>query len=210
MNYLHVCWLCSSEFHFALAFDVVVAASCFLLRIQKHLSREILPHTLEVKRSSRSQPDLIFCSNILSSGHHSSQLAISYKIQYHIQQQQHSQNHQVINHKRIFALFPPGSIRTLLIFRTQVKANTLSKLAYWLPTLWLNHPYLPIIWDPFQNSAVTLHSLSLIVHVSASSLHLLNILVTEPKFFTKLKMWILANIRVLSQSVMCKISRDLE
>ena len=106
MNYLHVCWLCSSEFHFALAFDVVVAASCFLLRIQKHLSREILPHTLEVKRSSRSQPDLIFCSNILSSGHHSSQLAISYKIQYHIQQQQHSQNHQVINHKRIFALFP--------------------------------------------------------------------------------------------------------
>ena len=53
MNYLHVCWLCSSEFHFALAFDVVVAASCFLLRIQKHLSREILPHTLEVKRSSR-------------------------------------------------------------------------------------------------------------------------------------------------------------
>ena len=142
MNYLHVCWLCSSEFHFALAFDVVVAASCFLLRIQKHLSREILPHTLEVKRSSRSQPDLIFCSNILSSGHHSSQLAISYKIQYHIQQQQqqHSQNHQVINHKRIFALFPPGSIRTLLIFRTQVKANTLSKLVYWLPTLWLNHP----------------------------------------------------------------------
>ena len=137
MNYLHVCWLCSSEFHFALAFDVVVAASCFLLRIQKHLSREILPHTLEVKRSSRSQPDLIFCSNILSSGHHSSQLAISYKIQYHIQQQQHSQNHQVINHKRIFALFPPGSIRTLLIFRTQVKANTLSKLKY---TLWLNHP----------------------------------------------------------------------
>ena len=113
MNYLHVCWLCSSEFHFALAFDVVVAASCFLLRIQKHLSREILPHTLEVKRSSRSQPDLIFCSNILSSGHHSSQLAISYKIQYHIQQQQHSQNHQVINHKRIFALFPPGSLRCL-------------------------------------------------------------------------------------------------
>ena len=115
MNYLHVCWLCSSEFHFALAFDVVVAASCFLLRIQKHLSREILPHTLEVKRSSRSQPDLIFCSNILSSGHHSSQLAISYKIQYHIQQQQqqHSQNHQVINHKRIFALFPPGSLYIL-------------------------------------------------------------------------------------------------
>ena len=142
MNYLHVCWLCSSEFHFALAFDVVVAASCFLLRIQKHLSREILPHTLEVKRSSRSQPDLIFCSNILSSGHHSSQLAISYKIQYHIQQQQqHSQNHQVINHKRIFALFPPGSIRTLLIFRTQVKANTLSKLAYWLHTLWLTVPW---------------------------------------------------------------------
>ena len=209
MNYLHVCWLCSSEFHFALAFDVVVAASCFLLRIQKHLSREILPHTLEVKRSSRSQPDLIFCSNILSSGHHSSQLAISYKIQYHIQQQQHSSAATEPTTKlSTIKGFSPFFLYTLLIFRTQVKANTLSKLAYWLPTLWLNHPYLPIIWDPFQNSAVTLHSL--IVHVSASPLHLLNILVTEPKFFTKLKMWILVNISVLSQSVMCKISRDLE
>ena len=52
----------------------------------RSISLEKSCHTLEVKRS-RSQPDLIFCSNILSSGHHSSQLAISYKIQYHIQQQ---------------------------------------------------------------------------------------------------------------------------
>ena len=90
-----------------LLLEQVLAFSCGF----RSISLEKSCHTLEVKRS-RSQPDLIFCSNILSSGHHSSQLAISYKIQYHIQQQ-HSQNHQVINHKRIFALFPPSSLYIL-------------------------------------------------------------------------------------------------
>ena len=68
-----------------LLLEQVLAFSCGF----RSISLEKSCHTLEVKRS-RSQPDLIFCSNILSSGHHSSQLAISYKIQYHIQQQQHS------------------------------------------------------------------------------------------------------------------------
>ena len=206
MNYLHVCWLCSSEFHFALAFDVVVAASCFLLRIQKHLSREILPHTLEVKRSSRranliSYSVAIFWARVTTPLNWPSHTKFSTI---------YSSSSSIAKTTKLSTIkgFSPFFLYTLLIFRTQVKANTLSKLAYWLPTLWLNHPYLPIIWNPFQNSAVTLHSL--IVHVSASPLHLLNILVTEPKFFTKLKMWILANISVLSQSAMCKISRDLE
>ena len=66
-----------------LLLEQVLAFSCGF----RSISLEKSCHTLEVKRS-RSQPDLIFCSNILSSGHHSSQLAISYKIQYHIQQQQ--------------------------------------------------------------------------------------------------------------------------
>ena len=139
MNYLHVCWLCSSEFHFALAFDVVVAASCFLLRIQKHLSREILPHTLEVKRSSRSQPDLIFCSNILSSGHHSSQLAISYKIQYHIQQQQ--QQHSSAATEPTTKLSTIKGFSPFFLFYTpniqDTSESQYSFKAYC--TLWLNH-----------------------------------------------------------------------